>query len=269
MRSWLLSRLVITAGLVAVSAFPALARGAECRDLYLASTPPKLTNPKLEAKTTSLCFSQYAVLHSGLSRTPVWVAEHLAARLVATAKGLSRPESTAFHAETQLSAADRSELEDYQHSGYDRGHMAPNGDMSDPRAQEESFSLANMVPQHPCNNRATWAGIETAVRGLASDFGEVYIVTGPAFVGAKLKTLNGRVLVPTHVFKAVYIPAIKQAGAYWSPNDRSRSWEPISLSRLEELTGIDAFPSLSATVKRTAMSLPSPRPGRACRLDSE
>jgi endonuclease G len=194
----------------------------------------------------------------------VWVAEHLTAREVATAKGLDRPESTAFHAEAQLAAADRAELDDYARSGYDRGHMAPNGDMSSARAQDESFSLANIVPQHPCNNRATWAGIESAVRGLASDLGEVYIVTGPAFVGGKVKSLNRRVLVPTHVFKAVYAPKTKEAGVYWAPNDRSRKWEPISLSKLQELTGIDPFPSLSADIKRTPMSLPSPRRGHAC-----
>ena len=264
-----LATFVVTIGLVAVSALPALARSAQCRDLFLASTPPKLTNPKLEAQTSSLCFSQYAVLHSGLSRTPVWVAEHLAARGIAVAKGLSRPESTAFHPEPQLRAAERAELEDYQRSGYDRGHMAPNGDMSDAIAQEESFSLANIVPQHPCNNRATWAGIETAVRALAYDFGDIYVVTGPAFIGGSLKSLNRRVLVPTHIFKAVYVPALKQAGVYWAPNDRSGEWEQVSLSRLEEMTGIDPFPSLGAAVKRTSMSLSTSRPRHGCRLDSE
>jgi endonuclease G len=264
-----LAKVVATIGLVAVSALPALARSGQCRDLFFASTPPKLTNPKLEAQTASLCFSQYAVLHSGVSRTPVWVAEHLAARAVTVAKRLSRPESTAFHAEPQLGANERAELEDYERSGYDRGHMAPNGDMSSSRAQDESFSLANIVPQHPCNNRSLWAGIETAVRELAYDSGDVYVVTGPAFIGGKLKSLNRRVLVPTHIFKAVYVPALKQAGAYWAPNDRSGDWEQMSLSRLEEKTGIDPFPSLSAAVKRTAMSLPTFRPRRSCRLDSE
>lgn len=251
-------------GAVAFSAVSAQAKGPSCQDLYLASTPPKLTNAKLEAKTTSLCYSQFSVLHSGVSRTPVWVAERLTKRKVASAKSLDRPDSSAFHAEPQISPADRAELADYERSGYDRGHMAPNGDMSTPTAQEESFSLANMIPQHPCNNRATWAGIESAVRDLASDHGDVYVVTGPAFVGGRVKSLNKRVLVPTHVFKAIYIPATKQAGVYWAPNDRSRKWEPISVGRLEELTGIDPFPSLGATIKKTTMTLPTLPPRHAC-----
>ena len=266
MHNVLLARLIVAVGLVAVSSCPGLAKSTDCRNLFQASTPPKLTNAKLEAKTSSLCFSEFALLHSGISRTPVWVAEHLAARRIGVAKKLSRPESTAFHAETTLAPADRAELDDYERSGYDRGHMAPNGDMSGAKAQEESFSLANIVPQHACSNRATWASIETAVRSLATDFGEVYVVTGPAFVGSRLKTLNKRVLVPSHLFKAVYVPAQKQAGVYWAPNDRSRKWEPISVSRLEELTGIDPFPKLSADIKGALMPLPKPRPRQTCRL---
>jgi endonuclease G, mitochondrial len=269
LRNVLLARLIVAAGLVAVSSCSGLAKSTDCRNLFQASTPPKLTNAKLEAKTTSLCFSDFAILHSGISRTPVWVAEHLADRGVGAAKELSRPESSAFHAETALTPADRAELNDYERSGYDRGHMAPNGDMSDAKAQEESFSLANIVPQHACNNRATWASIESAVRGLATDFGEVYVVTGPAFIGSKLKTINNRVLVPSHLFKAVYVPAKKQAGVYWTPNDRSRKWEPISVSKLEELTGVDPFPKLSADIKTALMPLPKPRPSQTCRLNSE
>lgn len=57
------------------------------------------------------------------------------------------------------------------------------------------FSLANIVPQNPTHNRHLWADIETNVRYLTNR-SEVYVVTGPLFVGSQLTALNERVLVP-------------------------------------------------------------------------
>lgn len=51
----------------------------------------------------------------------------------------------------------------------------------------------------PHLNRYLWAGIERLIRGL-------YVVTGPVFQGEALEDLNGLVLMPTGVSKAVYDP---------------------------------------------------------------
>ena len=87
--------------------------------------------------------------------------------------------------------------------------MALSGDMPTETSQHESFSLANMIPQDPKNNQILWQGIEEATRTLASRDGEVYVVTGPIFEGSSLERLNGRVLVPAFVFKAIYDPVRK------------------------------------------------------------
>jgi endonuclease G len=238
----------------------------DCSEPFFGGQAPVLLNAKLREKTRELCFSQFTALHSGITRGPLWSAEDLLRANLTIAVSLPRPSSNTFHVEDSLPANERSTLDDYRRSGFDRGHMTPNSDMSTPQAQEESFTLANIVPQHPCNNEVLWEGVESAVRAVALGEGEVFVVTGAAFIGAELDSLQGRVMVPTHIFKAVYIPSRDEAGAYWAPNDDSQNWEAISVSRLRDLSGIDPFPSLAESVKAVRGDLPAPTPHHGCRL---
>ena len=114
-----------------------------CPQFYLEGEVPLIGNEKMRAKTTELCFEAFTVMHSGLSKTPLWSAEHLTKEAI----DAPIPRKDTFHEEKQLLASHRAELKDYAKSGYDRGHMSPSADMPTPSAQSESFSLANMVPQ--------------------------------------------------------------------------------------------------------------------------
>jgi endonuclease G len=248
-------RLIAT---VALALLPLAASAAPtaCPGHFVGGTAPDLTNSRLASKAREICYSGYAVLHSGVTRTPLWAAEHLTRSDVEAAAGFER--RSTFHAEPALPTDERARLTDYERSGYDRGHMTPSEDMSDPQAQYESFSLANIVPQDPHLNRYLWAGIERLVRGLARERGELYVITGPVFQGETLAALNGRVLVPTGVFKAVHDPGRGQAGAYLAPNISGGEWKLVSLLELQETTGIDLFPGLPVAVKERPMDLPSP-----------
>ena len=103
-------------------------------------------------------------------------------------------------------------------------------------------------------------GIESTVRELAAEEGEAWVLTGPIFEGAELRRLNERVLVPTSLFKAVYVPGRREAGAYLAPNSPGLAWRAVSLDALREIAGLDAFPSLPAAVKARAIALPEPQP---------
>jgi endonuclease G len=243
------------AGLALVlAAAPALAAG--CTDLYLAGRAPELRNPKLAPATRALCYGEFAVLHSGLTRTPLWSAERLLPAHLLAAHALSR--ENAFHAEAQLPRAERAELADYARSGYDRGHRAPNGDMPDRVSQYQSFTLANMVPQDADTNRHLWAGIEGAVRKMARRDGGLYVVTGPAFLGGKLQKV-GNVLVPTHLYKAVYSPRHGAGGAWLVENVRHGAVRTMTLGELEDVIGIDPMPALTRAQKTTMLRLPKAR----------
>jgi endonuclease G len=234
-----------------------------CADHFAEGQAPAVVKENLARKTRMLCFEGYAVMASGVSRTPIWAAENLTRRRVEAARELKR--KNAFHAEEQLPRDERAELGDYTRSGYDRGHMAPSGDMPTEQAQYESFSLANMIPQDPNNNQNLWEGIESATRSLALERGQVYVVSGPMFEGTSLKRLNGRVLVPTSVYKAIYDAGGRQAGAYVVPNAEGMEYETLSIAELTERTGIDPFPKLAPEVRTHKMDLPVPTPHSARR----
>lgn len=246
--------LLLLTGLISASA---LAGPSTCPGQYASGEAPEIINQKLAIATREVCASGYTVMHSGVTRTPLWSAEYLNAARLQGARELERKNT--FHPEASLPSGERAELRDYARSGYDRGHMAPSADMGSERMQDESFSLTNMVPQDADNNRNLHEGIESAVRTMARK-SNIYVITGPLFIGGSLKRLNGRVLVPTHIYKAVYDPARQEAGAYLEENKPGMDYKIISIAELEKLAGINFFPRMPQKVKYRAMNLPSPTP---------
>lgn len=194
----------------------------------------------------ALCYDAFAILHSGRSKTPIFVVERLSAEQLDDARDEKR--TNRFFADARLPSAERGTLEDYKGSGFDRGHMAPAADMPTAQAMAQSFSLANMVPQARINNQRTWAGIEKATRNYVQRAkGPVYVFTGPVFAAPSPGTPRtigpNRVWVPTHLFKLVYHPATGKSWAHWSENtNEARASKPISYAELVQRTGIEFLP---------------------------
>lgn len=228
-----------------------------CDKHFFQKAAPEFTRKALQANTTGLCFEAFAVMHSGISKTPLWSAEHLTRDSLRAAREVPRADS--FHAEPALPPKHGAELTDYARSGFDRGHMAPAADMPSAQAQHESFSLANVVPQNRKNNQVLWSAIEGATRHLTNVRGELYVITGPVFEGDKIARINGRVFVPTQIFKAVVDPSSHEGAAWIAPNDDSGDYEVVSIAELEKKIGINLFPKLPDVVKQKAMPLPEPR----------
>lgn len=216
-----------------------------------------LTRASLGRRVTLLCNNAYASLASGLTHGALWSAEHPTGNSLAAASSI--PRQGEFHPDDRLPLADQAQLADYRRSGFDRGHMTPSGDMPDEAAQEQSFSLANIVPQTAQLNRGVWERIETEVRNLAIRQGELYVVTGVTFQGQQLQSIgpNG-VLVPSATWKAVYDPRARGAGAYLCDNTAAPTCSTMSVAALTAMVGIDPFPALSAGLKDVVMLLPEP-----------
>lgn len=220
---------------------------AGCLQLFAAATPPVVT-PR--PTNRALCYDAFAILHSGESKTAVYVAEKLNKASVADA---DEKRSNRFFADARLRSAERATLEDYKRSGFDRGHMAPAGDMPTAQAMAQSFSLANIVPQAPKHNQGAWAkSVELATRNYAARAsGNVFVITGPVFapsIAASPSIGPSQVRVPKFLFKLVYDQDKNKAWAHWHLNDsETLASRPISYAELVKYTGIEFLPGLNPT----------------------
>ena len=224
-----------------------------CLKQFYREEPPFLAKDSLNKDSHPLCFNGFSSMYSGVSKTPLWVAEHLTPERLS--QKIKREDS--FHEELSLPQQHRALLSDYRGSGYDRGHMAPNADMPDKASQYDSFSLANMVPQAPKNNQQVWRELEEATRAMVTkQKHEVYVITGPVYSAKKVKRIGSGVIVPNAVYKAIYIPKTGAIGAYYAPNDNSLKVQVVSVCKLEEELNINLFPQLTPEQKRNTYRLP-------------
>ncbi|MBS1190874.1 MAG: endonuclease [Rhodocyclaceae bacterium] len=214
-----------------------------CADYFPQGQPPALQLPGLQVR--DICFDSFAVLHSGKTKTPVYAVEKLNRERLLAARDEQR--TNRFYEEARLPRRERARLEDYKDSGYDRGHMAPAGDMPNPDAMAQSFSLANVVPQVQSHNRKTWNRIERDTRRYAMRAkGDVYVFTGPWFSGPPTLIGSG-VWVPEYLWKLVYDPATGRAWVHWSRNSSGQPvLPPIGYDEFVRRTGLRLLPETAA-----------------------
>lgn len=215
-----------------------------CPNFFPGGQKPVLPAQASGWKLRELCFDAFAVLHSGATRTPVFSVEKLNRSQLGDAKGKER--TNIFFADARLPSAERAELSDYAGSRFDRGHMSPAADQPTAQSMAQSFSLANMIPQAPENNRKAWASVEKSTRRYVERAqGDVFVFTGPAFID-NAGVLKGRVIVPSHVYKLVYDEKANRAWAYWLPNtDEARIGAPIDYAEFTRRIGIEFLPGVN------------------------
>lgn len=176
---------------------------------------------------------------------PNWVAWELTAE---ETRG-TEPRANKFMADPDVEGC--AETWDYSYSGYDRGHMAPAGDMKwDAEAMAETFYLTNICPQAKALNTGAWRTLEEKCRQWAQAFGRIYIVCGPVIDGKPMEYIgDSKVYVPSAFFKAVIAPDSSPAMGigFIMPNSKVKGgMQPcaVSIDSIESLTGHDLFPAL-------------------------
>jgi endonuclease G len=196
-------------------------------------------------------------------------------------RGEATRSKAAFAADAVIPKGERAELSDYeaQYQGriYDRGHQAPAADdKHEQEAMNETFILSNMAPQVGIGfNRHAWAYLEKAVRAwiMCGGRDHLYVMTGPVYSTDPGKVLGpNKVAIPDAFFKIVYDATHQRAIAFLLKNERhtGRDLTPyrVSISEIEEKTGIDFLPNLSEREQTILESNVSPMWGydRSCDL---
>ena len=139
---------------------------------------------------------------------------------------------------------------DYKHSGYDRGHMAPAADMKwDEQVMKESFYLSNICPQNPNLNGGVWKDLEEQVRDLASQKGKIFVVCGPIVNDISNTIGENKVVVPQAFYKVLLQEENGEIHTIGFVYENVSGRKPMStyamtIDEVENLTNIDFFPSL-------------------------
>jgi len=198
----------------------------------------------------------YTVSYNSDWKTPNWVAYELTKE---KAEG-TVPRFDAFLPDPEVASYESATTYDYSNSGWDRGHMAPAGDMKwNEQAMKESFYLSNICPQNHNLNGGVWNDLEIQVRELAQQKGKIYIVCGP-IMSKQPKTIGtNKVAVPDAFFKVLLQNENDNwyAIAFMFANESGRkplSTYAMSVEDMQMITDIDFFPALPDDIEQKAES---------------
>ena len=163
-----------------------------------------------------ICREAYLVAYDAPVKIPVYVAYTL---LPQNALGCF-PRTNAFVADQSLGGTG-ARPDDYAGTGYDKGHAAPDGDLSwSAQVEYESFLMTNMYPQHGSLNRGIWKLLETSVRGWAVQTNQSYTIFVGAFYGAGDPAIGAGVIVPHGYYKIVINNNTKQIAGWAFPHTK-------------------------------------------------
>lgn len=201
-----------------------------------------------------------------------WVAWHLQSADIGT---VNRGD---FHVDTSLpDGFKRITKQDYNNSGYDRGHLCNSKDRTKNKTNNDAtFNMTNILPQAADNNQGPWVKLENFGRQLAGQGNELYIYAGAFGTGGtgkngfKRTIVDGEVNVPKTFWKIMIIlprgnkdlsriNANTRAIAVCMPNKqgiRSVPWQKFvtTIRNVETATGYDFLTTLSESVQQAIES---------------
>lgn len=160
---------------------------------------PKENSLSLKSYARVFRNDAFLVGYSEYRKSPLWVSYRVS-KVPDGSKSLKRPSYFKSDERVFFEVTHK----DYTHSGYDRGHLAPNYAISTlygKEAQLETFLMSNIVPQKPNLNRKLWQRLEEVeVKHFTNLADEIWVVTGPIY-DENIEELESGVEIPDKFFK--------------------------------------------------------------------
>lgn len=204
------------------------------------------------------CRLAYATLNDTVAKLPIWTVW----TITPTEAIGCIARTNAFVADQSLPKGLRAEPGDYAGTGYDKGHVAPDGDLSfDQQVEYESFLMTNMMPQSGGLNRGIWKLLETYTRGWAVQRGHnMTVYAGPIYNSTDKTIGANKVVVPHAFYKIVIDNQTREVLAFIFPHTSNQGnnigLAQTSIQDVERQTGLKFPLPASAIVNKTTKDFP-------------
>ena len=199
----------------------------------------------------------YSLMYSENDEQAAWVAYELTQEEAS----YKRKRKDSFKQDKKISTGSAS-VNDYKGSGYDKGHLAPAGDMKlTEKIMSESFFMSNMNPQAPRFNRGIWKQLESQVRTWVVNDGTLHVITGPILDKIECKTIGfNYVSIPDYYYKAVVMvnDSVNKGIGFIMPNRKCKNRVKdyvVSIDTIEAILKMDLFYELEDSIENKIESV--------------
>ena len=163
----------------------------------------------------------YKIYYNDKLKGALFVTYKLDGTLVNKTNIKKRP---GFYSEKNIPVKYRSKSKDYKHSGYDRGHLAPDASFDyDKKALRKVYSMANIIPQAPTVNRRTWIKTEKLERKIAYKLGSANVVIGVEYPKNLKRIGKNKIAVPSAFYKRITNKSKNYDKCFYYKNDLDAS----------------------------------------------
>lgn len=213
----------------------------------------------------------FTVGYSDTYRNPLWVCYHLFATCPCDPRDR---DGIGFRNDPRTYTSVTDDF-NWSMSDMDHGHNAPNAAISTcygTQAQDETYLLTNISPQHKDLNRNIWQRLESLVLDYADVYGEVWVITGAIIDSANVALLDAPVAdklkpaVPDAFYKIIIRESSSDLGvdvlAFIFPNKApEHSALEDYVSSVEDIqlrTGLDFLWQLDEVTEKAIEDTPAP-----------